>query len=459
MVGGEQTSAPHRAELRSGDSLGKYRIVRRIGAGGMATIYLATSAGPGGFEKPCALKLMRPEFSEGQGAEALIKEARIAAHLNHPNIIQVYDLGRVGADYYMTMEWVEGVALNDLLAYLSRRKQKPSVGASAFIAMQVAEALAYLGSGVMLEGGRVSLVHRDVSPSNVLISTSGVVKLADFGIVKVLEAPTSTRVGVVKGKYAYMSPEQLRGDALDHRSDLFALGIVLWEVLTCARLFYRKSLPATIGAVSAAKAPPPSELNNEVPSELDHLTLRLLSKAPDNRFSNAEEVVGLLQRFVVSASRVEVAALARECADAPETMRRTSMIPMSPTEKPPTIQETPPPRPLVHDLISVRAEVPKISVKAPPPAPEIDSISVEIDALESLGEYSGDDLPDYHTVAEIELSQLRAADTIGADTQASLFRSAPSEIRPAETSGLWIAVVIVGAAVAASAAFWWALLG
>ncbi len=430
----------------------------------MATIYLATSAGPGGFEKPCALKLMRPEFSEGQGAEALIKEARIAAHLNHPNIVQVYDLGRVERDYYMTMEWVEGVALNDLLAYLSRTKKKPSIGMAAYVAMQIAEALAYLDGGVLLEGGRVSLVHRDVSPSNVLISTSGVVKLADFGIVKVLDAPTSTRVGVVKGKYAYMSPEQLRGESIDHRSDLFALGIVLWEVLTCARLFYRKSLPATVGAVHAAKVPPPSELNPEVPAELDHLTLRLLSKNAVNRFTHGEEVVGLLQKFVVSASRVELAELTRHCVDAPEAMRRggshPSSLPQAMASKPPTVQSTPPPRPMVHDLIS--APPSRISL-APVPSlvPVESSEDVELDGLEELGDYSGDDLPDFHTVAEVELEELRAADTVAGVPATSLFRSSPTDL-PAiaeSSSAMWIPVLIIGAAIAATAGFWWALLG
>jgi serine/threonine-protein kinase len=283
--------------------VGKYQIVRRIGEGGMATIYLASSVGPGGFTKPCALKLLRPEFAgHGEMASTLVQEARIAALLAHPNIVQVFDFGELDDTYFMAMEWVDGVALSQLLTMLSREGRTLTIGAVVQLGLAVADALAYLAEGIELENGRASLVHRDVSPSNVLVSTGGLVKLTDFGVVKVLEAPQHTKVGVVKGKYGYMSPEQLRGDSVDHRSDVFALGVVLFESLTSMRLFHRKNLAATVAAVHAARVPPPSAVNVAVPPELDAIVLRALARRPEERWQTARELHDALLPFASGAS-------------------------------------------------------------------------------------------------------------------------------------------------------------
>lgn len=308
---GEGEDAP-RIELPAGARVDKYEVVRRLGEGGMATIYLATSVGPGGFSKPCALKLLRPELAERDPiTRMLVTEARVAAVLNHPNIVQVFDFGRHGHSYFMAMEWVDGVSLGHLMARLMRERRRLPISVAIHVALHVAEALAYLREGVEIEGKPVSLVHRDVSPSNILISSAGAVKLTDFGIVKVLEAPTHTRVGVVKGKYAYMAPEQLRGEPVDHRADLFSLGVVLFELLTMARLFHRPNIAATIAAVHAARVPPPSSLWPDIPPELDTIVRRLLAKKRDERYADASEVGEALLRFGQPSGRSELTAEVR----------------------------------------------------------------------------------------------------------------------------------------------------
>jgi serine/threonine-protein kinase len=308
---GEGEDAP-RIELPTGARVDKYEIVRRLGEGGMATIYLATSVGPGGFTKPCALKLLRPELAERDPiTRMLVTEARVAAVLSHPNIVQVFDFGRHGHSYFMAMEWVDGVSLGHLMARLMRERRRLPIPVAIHVALHVAEALAYLREGVEIEGQPASLVHRDVSPSNILISSAGAVKLTDFGIVKVLEAPTHTRVGVVKGKYAYMAPEQLRGEPVDHRADLFSLGVVLFELLTMARLFHRPNIAATIAAVHAARVPPPSSLWPDIPPELDVIVRRLLAKKREERYADASEVGEELLRFGHPSGRGELTAEVR----------------------------------------------------------------------------------------------------------------------------------------------------
>jgi serine/threonine-protein kinase len=291
---------------------GKYQIIKKIADGGMATIYLASSAGPDGFSKLCALKLIRPEFSaRPEVVRMLVQEAKVAGLLSHPNIVQVFDFGKIENEYFLTMEWIDGASLGELIAGSIERQQPLSVGVVTHIALAIAQALAYLRTGITLDGAHVNLVHRDVTPSNVLISGSGVVKLTDFGIVKVLEAPTSTNIGVVKGKYAYMSPEQLRGDPIDHRSDIFALGVILYELITRRRLFRRKTLAATIAAVHAARVAPPSELAPGTPKELDAIILRALAKKPDDRYQSAQDLADDLWPLYSANSRGATGELVR----------------------------------------------------------------------------------------------------------------------------------------------------
>ena len=298
------------------DQFGKYRLVHKIADGGMASIYLATSIGPGGFEKPCAIKRIRPEYSaSSEFRDMLVREAKVAALLNHPNIVQVFDFGEVDGEYFLTMEWVDGAPLNRILRQASSHGQPLGLGPVLALASNLARAVEYLASGVIVDGMPTLLVHRDISPSNVLISTTGAIKLTDFGIVKVLEAPQGTAAGVIKGKYAYMSPEQLKGEKLDSRSDVFSLGVVLYEVLTRKRLFRRDDVASTIAAVLGGSVPPPSTLADDIPRALDDLVLAMLAKRPADRPSATalrSTVEELAQRAGTHTSGAErLAALAR----------------------------------------------------------------------------------------------------------------------------------------------------
>ena len=324
-----------KSALPAGSTVGKYRIVRRLGEGGMATIYLASSVGPGGFTKQCALKVVRPEFVGRESiSRMLATEARVAAALNHPHIVQVFDFGRLGGSYFMAMEWVDGVSLGHVMARMMRERRRVPIPVVAHVITSVAEALAYLGEGVDVDGQITPLVHRDVSPSNVLLSLAGTVKLSDFGVVKILDESSETKTGVVKGKYAYMSPEQLRGEPVDHRADLFSLGVVLFEMLTMARLFQRKTTAGTIAAVHAARVPPPSSLWADIPPELDALVLRMLARKREDRFSSAAEVVSALQPFLTHGARGELATEVRALSSAESTRPSLGPASRSPVDDP-----------------------------------------------------------------------------------------------------------------------------
>ncbi|HET9037469.1 MAG TPA: serine/threonine-protein kinase, partial [Myxococcaceae bacterium] len=220
--------------LAAGTPIGKYVVRRKLAEGGMAEIYLAAALGPEGFEKDVVIKRVRPGLAgDPEFVRMFIAEARVASRLNHANLVHIFDFDKHEDTYYLAMEYVRGHSLWEL----RRRRQERGVAIPpmlvAQIGMEVARGLAYAHR--LTDGGHsLNLVHRDVTPHNVLLSFDGAVKLTDFGIAKA--GGRATTSGMLKGKFAYMSPEQARGDALDARTDVFALGVTLWELLTGARL-------------------------------------------------------------------------------------------------------------------------------------------------------------------------------------------------------------------------------
>ncbi len=277
---------------------GKYRLLKHLAAGGMAQIFLAAIDGPQGFQKTCVIKRILPQFAAlPDFAEMFVTEAKVAALLNHPNIVQVFDFGTVDDQYYLAMEYVEGTSLNGLMRAAAKARVALGPRLAVHLGIPLCDALAYVQSMRLPSGEPMSIVHRDVTPGNVLISNTAEVKLTDFGVVKTSLSPGSTSAGVLKGKFAYMSPEQVNHQPLDHRSDIFSLGVVLYELATGHRLFKRSSIAEMLSAVSAAEVPLPSELVPDFPVGVERVLLKALAADPEQRYQSAREMLAELDAF------------------------------------------------------------------------------------------------------------------------------------------------------------------
>jgi serine/threonine protein kinase len=284
---------------------GPYRLVRQIAVGGMAEIHLAKTKGIAGFEKYVALKMIHPNFAEDdQFIQMLVDEAKIAVQLTHGNIAQTFDLGRVGETYYITMEYVDGADLYKILRRASEQDLELPLDVCAFVGKEIASALDHAHRKRDHVGKPLGIVHRDVSPQNVLISYSGEVKLVDFGIAKATMKARQTAVGVIKGKYYYMSPEQAWGDSIDYRSDIFSAGIVLYEMLTGQMLYLEEDLHKLLDMARKAEIAPPSKLRKGVPPQLERIVMHALQKLPSERYQSAGDFATDLERFLHTYSPV-----------------------------------------------------------------------------------------------------------------------------------------------------------
>ncbi|MFT3692226.1 MAG: protein kinase [Kofleriaceae bacterium] len=300
-------------DLTVGSSLGRYQILRKLSDGTMAEIYLARLAGQAGFEKLVVIKRIKAQTAKDRAALAMfLDEARLAATLHHSNIAEVIDVGESNGNYFFAMEYVHG---RDTRAVLASARGPVPLGAALSITMGVASALAYAHEKTAPEGP-LRIVHRDVSPSNVIVSYDGAVKLVDFGIARATSRTAKTLTGVLKGKVPYMSPEQARGKALDRRSDLFSLGIVLYELTTGQRPFNGKSEYELLEAIAAARPRTPTMLDRSYPLPLEDLVMKLLERDPAQRFQSAETVLAALEatisRLGIYASALNLAKYMRE---------------------------------------------------------------------------------------------------------------------------------------------------
>ncbi|HEY1099549.1 MAG TPA: serine/threonine-protein kinase, partial [Myxococcota bacterium] len=227
--------------------LGKYVLLGRLGAGGMGKIYLAHQPGPAGIEKLLVVKRLHSHLTTDPVLVAsFLDEARLSMALNHPNIVHTYDVGDLDGRYFMVMEYIEGQNLGVILRMAKRSGDYPKSSTWAGIFLSVLDGLHAAHTAHDARGRPLQIIHRDVSPQNVLITYDGQTKLVDFGIAKAAMRVSETDAGTLKGKYAYMSPEQVRGDVLDARSDVFAAGIVLWEMLAGRRLYKADSIVRTV---------------------------------------------------------------------------------------------------------------------------------------------------------------------------------------------------------------------
>ncbi len=269
---------------------GRYQMLEKIAAGGMAEVYKARMRGEEGFEKIVAIKRILPHMADNDDFITMfIDEAKLAAQLSHNNIIHIYDLGKVDAYHYIAMEYVDGKDLRSILKLGQERGFPLPPELALFIASKIANALDYAHRRLGLDGHELNLIHRDVSPQNILISLEGDIKLCDFGIAKAATKVSQTQTGALKGKLQYMSPEQAWGKKLDRRTDIFSLGVVLFEMLTGERLFTGDTDLTILEQVRDARVVAPSAKNPELPKRIDQVVLRVLSKNPQDRYQNASE--------------------------------------------------------------------------------------------------------------------------------------------------------------------------
>jgi len=282
----------------SGRLFGRYRLVKDLGSGGMAQVFLASMDGPAGFEKQVVVKRILPEFAGNPSfAEMFITEARVAAMMSHPNIVQVFEFAREGDGFFLAMEYVPGATLGRLVGASRARGELLGARFAVEVGIGLARALAYAHSLSGRDGTPLKIVHRDVSPENVLVSRDGAVKLTDFGVAKSEMTITATQAGVVKGKWSYMSPEQVTLRPLDGRSDQFSLAAVLWELLTGCRLFGGKTAAERVVSVLHTEVLPASGLVPGVPPQLDRILLKALDRNPAARFAGCAELAEALEQL------------------------------------------------------------------------------------------------------------------------------------------------------------------
>jgi TonB family protein len=278
-------------EPTDGVRFGQYVLLEKIASGGMAEVWKARMRGVEGFQKIVAIKKILPHLSDNQEFIAMfVDEAKLAAQLNHNNIIHIYDLGKIQKSYYIAMEFVDGYDLKSILRQAQERDQPLTVDLALFIASKVAAALDYAHRKRDFDGHDLGLVHRDVSPQNVLISHEGDIKLCDFGIAKAASKVSHTQAGALKGKLQYMAPEQAWGRNIDRRSDIFALAAVLFELLTGRKLFAGENEMSVLEQVRQARVTPPSTFNEELTPEIDAVVIKGLQKDPANRYQTAAEM-------------------------------------------------------------------------------------------------------------------------------------------------------------------------
>jgi serine/threonine-protein kinase len=299
------------------EQFGRYILLERVAIGGMAEIFKAKAPGLGGFEKILAIKRLHPRYSEDADfIEMLIDEARISVELSHSNIAQIFDLGKVDDHYYIAMEYIDGRDLYRCQKRLKDRRVQFPIDGAAYIAAEACGGLDFAHRKKDARGRPLNIVHRDVSPQNVLLSFEGEVKLVDFGIAKAALRAYETESGIIKGKFYYMSPEQARGEPLDHRTDVFSLGIVLYEMMT-GELLYKEDDDATLlSRVRKADIEPPTTLRPEIPRTLERIVMKALAREREERYASALHLQKDLNKYLrsvgASFGRARLAKMMRE---------------------------------------------------------------------------------------------------------------------------------------------------
>jgi eukaryotic-like serine/threonine-protein kinase len=286
----------------------RYTITERLDQGGMAEVFRGVAESLQGFKKSVAIKRILPSLTKNDKFVSMfLDEAKLSLYLQHANIVQVFDIGVTDASYFLVMEFVDGCNLKAMLERLKEKGRRIEIALAIYVMIECCKALNYAHHAESPEHEPLNIVHRDVSPPNILMSKMGEVKLVDFGLAKANSQIESTDPGVVKGKFSYLSPEAASGLEVDHRADIFAAGIILWEMFTGRRLFYGDTDYQTVELVRQARIPSIAALNPDVEPELEGIVRKALARDPAERFYHAADLVDALTQFLFSR-RMKVTA-------------------------------------------------------------------------------------------------------------------------------------------------------
>ncbi|MFO0613865.1 MAG: serine/threonine-protein kinase [Polyangiaceae bacterium] len=294
----------------------RYRVIDRLASGGMAEVFVAESAGIEGFKKRVAIKRVLPTLSNKKRFISMfLDEARLSAHLSHSNCVQTFDIGVGDNAYFIVMEYVDGADLKAVIDYLRNNNRQFPVEIAVLLTVRICEGLTYAHELTGTQGEPMQIVHRDMSPPNILITKYGEVKIVDFGLAKASSQLEKSEPGIIKGKFSYLSPEAALGGEVDHRTDIFATGIILWELLAGKRLFLGDTDFATVKQVQQATIPPLSQFRKDVPEELERIIRRSMAKDVSARYSSARDLgrdlTAFLYKFGRPVSSFDIAELVR----------------------------------------------------------------------------------------------------------------------------------------------------
>lgn len=344
-----------------GAQVGRYRLIDRLAVGGMAELFLGFTQSMHGFEKLVVLKRILPQFAENPDfVRMFLDEARLAATLDHPNIAHVYDIGEHHGSYFFSMEYVHGQSLLKVMRAVTKARRPLPLEHSLNVIIGTCSGLHYAHEKNGLDGTALGIVHRDISPPNLILTYDGMVKVVDFGIAKAATAKSNTAVGTLKGKIPYMAPEQCRSEPLDRRSDIFSIGIILYELTVGRRLFQAETEIAIIQKITSGGFPPPTSVHPSYPGELEAIVMRALQLNPDARYSTARDLQIDLEEFAreykLAISSARLGSFMEELFD--EDARRM-----------PVHSNIPPPEPEPQPPMPPRASPAPHSPSTPPPAP------------------------------------------------------------------------------------------
>jgi len=299
IIDGPAATVPLSAPSSGGQGYGPYQLLERVAVGGMAEVFRAKRTGVEGFEKVVAVKRILSHLSDNKEfVDMFIDEAKMVAGLAHPNVAQIFDLGRHDKNYWIAMEYVHGRDLRTIIRRARERGLKIPLDISTYVVSKVCAALEYAHRKKDDKGQPMLIVHRDISPQNILISFEGDVKLTDFGIAKAASKASTTDKGALRGKLLYMSPEQAWGKPMDKRSDVFSLGIVFYEMLTEQKPFLGTSETSILETVRECRVPPPTTINDKIPEKLEKVVMKALERDPEVRYQDAGDMLRDLERVL-----------------------------------------------------------------------------------------------------------------------------------------------------------------